>query len=590
MASALRATPTQRLNFTSGKISKLVFSIYIVLSLAVISYVPKLIPQTPTAADSYLFGYNNTAGIVLILILIAGGVVWTKGLNLTFLASGQSKVLSNVTLMLALAAVLCGCVSMYLFAGRHGGFGESFYLIDRIFLLSNGKTPYRDFEFAYGPGLLYGPLILKYFLPLDISQAYYLFWLANCLLGTLLLFKSVNLVDYPTDSKETIFLLLFFAGLFSIVRMGTNYTFLRFSCPVYFVIVIERLLRDSGIRARVRAVLSSLAFAAILILISPEIAIAFAFATVCICLSSRPALGHRRGATAIALLLTFSIVFWIAGKLRILDTLLADGGGAISFPILVAPHILFYFVSLFVCACYIFGRLRDRRIDDNTLGLLAFSLPMTAAALGRCDPGHVFWNGLAIFLPTMCYVSNKNRAWRIYKMAFVLFVFLLPSLTELYLFSTAFKQVSELNVHETDVQARLDLDILYPTWSGQFLAPFGYRPGGVFTYQSGRIEYGRFEELINVSTRRSVVQKVDELREYPDRALILPDHFEVFCEPNLDLERLYISLVFLSPYHGAAVRSDNVRHPICEYIHQGYRLQQQPTTRTFGFGLWVPKT
>jgi hypothetical protein len=431
---------------------------------------------------------------------------------------------------------------------------------------------------------------LKYFLPLDVPQAYYLFWLLNCLLGTLALFKAVNLVDYPTRAKETIFLLLFFAGLFSIVRMGTNYTFLRFSCPVYFVLVIQRLLNKPGLRARVRGVLSTLAFTIILLLISPEVAIALAFATVCICLFSRSERALRRIPTISALLVTFSLVFWSAAKLRILATLLADGGGAISFPILIAPHILFYFVALFVCACYTFRRLRDRRIDDNTLGLVAFSLPLVAAALGRCDPGHVFWNGLAIFLASMCYVSNHHRAWRAYRIAFVLFVFFLPSLTELFLFSTAFKQVSALNAKESDLDARLDLDTLYPSWGGKFLAPFGYRPGGVSTYQSRRIDYGRFEELINVSTPHSVAQKVGELHEYPDRALILPDQFEVLCESNADLERLYISLVFLFPFRGSAVHTESVRHPVCTYIRDNYRLEQQPTARSFWFGLWVPKT
>ena len=126
---------------------------------------------------------------------------------------------------------------MYTFAGRHSGFAESFYLIDRTWLLWHGKIPYQEIEFAYGPGLLYGPLIFKYLLPVDIAQAYYLFWLFNHLLGIWLLFKAVNMIDYPSPSKESIFLLIFFAGLFAILRMGTNYTFLS--------LLVSHLLRVS---------------------------------------------------------------------------------------------------------------------------------------------------------------------------------------------------------------------------------------------------------------------------------------------------------------------------------------------------------
>ena len=127
----------------------------------------------------------------------------------------------------------------------------------------HGKIPYQEIEFAYGPGLLYGPLIFKYLLPVDIAQAYYLFWLFNHLLGIWLLFKAVNMIDYPSPSKESIFLLLFFAGLFAILRIGTNYTFLRFSCPIFFVLVTQRLFKTSGTIATIRAVTICVAFAAI---------------------------------------------------------------------------------------------------------------------------------------------------------------------------------------------------------------------------------------------------------------------------------------------------------------------------------------
>jgi hypothetical protein len=590
MALELRTTKSQRINFKSGKISKLPLFIYIVFSLAAISYIPKLIPLAPTASCSYVFGYNNTAGIALIFILTVGGVVWTKGLNLKFLPSSQSKDVSNLTLILALVAVLFGCMSMYLFAGRYGGFGESYYLIDRIFLLSQGKVLYRDFEFAYGPGLLYGPLILKYLLPLDISQAYYLFWLINCLLGTVFLFKSVNLVNYPTDAKKDIFILLFLAGTFYLAWMGTNYTLLRFSCPLLFTLVIQRLFKDCTFAARVRAVLSCLAFAAILILISPEIAIAFSFASLCICFFSRSEPALERGITVSLLVVTLSILFWSAGRCGILDTLLADGGGAINIPILIAPHILVYLAVLFLGACYIFRRLRDGRIDDNTVGLIAFSVPMVAPALGRCDPAHVFFNGLAIFLATMCHISNHDRPWRLYRFAFTLFCFILPTIGQLLILSVAFGQVRAFNAQVRDLPAKLDLNRLFPTWPGRFLAPFGYRPGGVATYQSSRIEYGRFEELIDVSTPQAVAEKVAELKENPSNALILPKRFEVDCQGNVDVERLFITLAFLIPYQGRVVHPDNARHPICDYIRENYRLEQQPTPQTFSYGLWMPKT
>ena len=571
-------------------VSRWAFIAYIAFSLAAIAFLPTLVPSPPSASDSYLFGYDNRAGIILLLFFVLIGVLWTKGLNLQFFPSRDSRPVPKTTLILALLAVLCGCVVMYTFAGRHTGFAESFYLIDRSWLLLHGKIPYREIEFAYGPGLLYGPLIFKYLLPVDIAQAYYLFWLLNHLLGIWLLFKTINMVDYPSPSKQLIFLLLFFAGLFAILRIGTNYTFLRFACPIFFVLVTQRLFKASGTITTVRAVVTCVVFSATLLLISPEIAIAFAFACVCVCLFSRTAKRSQRSATIVILLLGFSAVFWTAMKLHVLDTLLADGSGAISFPIVIAPHILVFFCALFVCGCYVFHRLRDRRLNDNTFGLIAFSVPMVAAALGRCDPSHVFWNGLAVFLASMFYVSNYKSAWRIYVTAFIVFSFLLPNLGEGYRFGAAIKQVIAFNKQNGEWPHRQDLARLFPTWSGQYLAPFGYRPGGVGIYESTRIDFGRFEELTDVSTRHSVDEKIAEMQEHPDLPLLLPYNFEGACETHPHEERRYISFLFVFPYYGSVVHPESVRAPICEHIRENYQLVQVPDDHSFWYGLWMPRS
>jgi hypothetical protein len=574
---------------SSLSVSKWAFIAYVVFSLAAIAFVPTMVPSPPSASDSYLFGYDNRAGTILLLFLLFIGVLWTRGLNLQFLPLRESRPVSKTTLIFALLAVLCGCVAMYAFAGSHTGFAESFYLIDRSWLLWQGRIPYREIEFAYGPGLLYGPLILKYLLPVNIAQAYYLFWVLNHLLGIWLLFKTVNMIDYPSASRRSIFLLLFSAGLFAILRMGTNYTFLRFCCPIFFVLVTQRFFKASGTFARVRAVITCVVFSATLLLISPEIAIAYAFACVCVCMFSRTLKMSHRFATIAVLLLAFSVVFWTAVKLHILDTLLADGSGAISFPILIAPHIFVFFCALFVCGCYVFERLRDQRIDDNTFGLVAFSVPMVAAALGRCDPSHVFWNGLAVFLASMFYVSNYKLAWRVYVTAFIVFSFLLPSLGEGYRFGAAIKQVIAFNGQKRDWPHRQDLARLFPSWSGRFLAPFGYRPGGVGIYESTRIEFGRFEELTDVSTRHSVNEKIAELQEHPELPLLLPYNFEGACVTHPHEERRYISFLFVFPFRGSVAHPESVRAPICEYIRDNYRLAQVPDDQSFWYGLWMPR-
>jgi len=362
------------------------FVSYVLIALAAISYLPKLFPTSLSASDSYLFGYNNRVGIMLFLFFVAVGAILTRGFGIGARTASGDLRLPRAMLAWSLALVAFCCAVMYFVAGRYNGFGESFYLVDRIWLLHIGRVPYRDFEFAYGPAQLYGPLILHKILHLGIPQSYYLFWALSDLFGTYFLFKAVDAIDFPSARKPWIFALLFGAGLFAIIRMGTNYTFLRYALPVYFVLGIHRRLRDLRAVSILMDVLLSIAFCGILILLSPEMAVAFAFAALCICVFRRDVPLPKRAIIAGTLTIAFALTFIVALKLRVLDAILADGGGAISFPIVPGPTILVYFAAVFICGCYLYRSLFDRYSDDNTRALVFFSIPMVAAASADAIP------------------------------------------------------------------------------------------------------------------------------------------------------------------------------------------------------------
>ena len=67
------------------------FAAYIVGGLAAIFYLPSLVPLHPSASDSYLFAYNNRAGVAILLLLVVIGSVWTRGLSLKLSTTGVSE-------------------------------------------------------------------------------------------------------------------------------------------------------------------------------------------------------------------------------------------------------------------------------------------------------------------------------------------------------------------------------------------------------------------------------------------------------------------------------------------------------------------
>jgi hypothetical protein len=243
-----------------------------------------------------------------------------------------------------------------------------------------------------------------------------------------------------------------------------------------------------------------------------------------------------------------------------------------------------------VCAAYLYRSLLNGSGDANIRGLIFFSIPMIAAALGRCDPSHVFWNGLSAFLASLLLVSINRRAWIVYAFAFLLCVFLLPNLSEFYLFVPQLRSARFFNKHPDVRPSQERIEGFLSAWPGDYVAPLGYRPDGFGTYHSSRIEFGRYEDLIDVSTPHSVFQKVSEMQAYPDRALILPYHADEYCRTKQRTESHFLEVLLLFPYIGRFVHTDFARQPICRYMNDHYSMLVEPTAETLWYGIWIPNS
>ena len=68
-------------------VSPWAFLAYVVFSLVAIAFLPTLIPSQPSASDSYLFGYDNRVGIILLLIFVLIGVLVDQGIEPSILSS-----------------------------------------------------------------------------------------------------------------------------------------------------------------------------------------------------------------------------------------------------------------------------------------------------------------------------------------------------------------------------------------------------------------------------------------------------------------------------------------------------------------------
>lgn len=569
------------------------FAVFVVCSLVIIFCLPYLFPVQPSLSPSYIFGYSNRVGVLLLLAAVTTGVVWTRGLGWRLPIGPSAPRMSRWVLLISLITAGGCSLAMYLFAGRYGAVGEAGYLVDRCELLAHGSVPYSGFEFAYGPAMLYVPILLSRLFSLDVVHAYYVFWGINHIVGTALLFYVVDSIESPARSRLPIYLCSFIPSFLSITSMGTNYTALRFIFPIYCVLLVRRTARSSWLARRKYPLLALVctALAGLLVLISPELAIAFAFACVCmLVLDTRQSYGMRL-TTMSVLVLGVCLVFGCATRLHVLDTLISDSGGVDSFPIIPAPHLLVFFVAAFFCGCLVYERIAKRRFEGDLLAIVAYSVPMLAAALGRCDAGHVLWNGQGIFLVTMFYLAGREPFDRVFRKSYLMFSFALPAiLGSIIGYIGAWHKVSHLNTMGEDAYRAsygVNLERLYPDWHGLFMTPFDYRRNGVSSFQSERITQGFYASFVNGGTPAAIQARVNELASRPTAALLLPEDFDRWCQVDISGERTMVGLLFAVPYFGRAVHTESVRLPICQFIHANYHLISPPTSENYRYGLWV---
>jgi hypothetical protein len=244
--------------------------LYIFGLLAAVLYLPYFIPQHPAASDAYVFGYNNRAGLILLVSLCAAFAIWKKGFELSLLPAGSPERVSRRALGTCIGIQLAACLTMVLIMRPFGGFGESTYVIDRIWLLAQGKTPYVGFEWPFGPLFLWGPLWITHLLHCNVAGGYYLFWIAASLAGVTLLAATINQLDYPSPHKTAIFALFFAALLPATLGMGTHYTWIRYITPVWCILVVHRAsVRRSKESGGMHVAMLAVCCAGLLLLISP---------------------------------------------------------------------------------------------------------------------------------------------------------------------------------------------------------------------------------------------------------------------------------------------------------------------------------
>jgi hypothetical protein len=412
MPSAL--TPKQRRLFLSALVFILPVSALLIFAL------PWHVPvRGPIESESYTFGFSNVTahlGVALTLAALFG-----VRLLIPQLASQDRDVMSRFivtpdrfsapvrTTLLACIILTLLVVGGWWYVLPFGYFGESTYFLTRLDMMSLGQVPFRDFGFHYGLAMLWIPYFLHQaslgLLAMDTAYilTVLLFFAAGILaVGHIL--RCLNLQDHVRV------LLIIFTSLATLnIMLGVMYTALRFIYPVWAVLVLFEVLKSSSKR---KAWISAFLLAFFGLFISPDSGLVTCLAFIAGFLrlwktgdSRAPLLLSSVVAALVACMCLFSFDYF--------NMILSFGGGAGNFPIFPAPYILALLLSAFfvlpqIASAGWSGGAGIAPVSISLLFALGLFLP---AALGRCDPGHVLFNGLGILLFVLALaVFLKSRS------------------------------------------------------------------------------------------------------------------------------------------------------------------------------------
>ncbi len=380
-------------------------------------------PTHPALSASYGSGFNNRVATVaagaasLATFFLAWRSRWVLPWPATMQTGHQPDQRPVQGRYLALALIACAAFMGglgWLLTRSQLAYHDNLYFMEYMDEAASYHLHiYKDFDFLYGPVLLYFPLAVQTLLRpfhAGTETSYFVALTVMEMLGIVLLYYTLEALPLSRTVKTVTLGLLTIGTLCPL--LGLNYSLVRSLLPFSTLLSITRI----GIaRANRPVAIAGLLFLGELLqlAVSPELGVAFAagacfYALVCALQGSRLYL-----VAALAAPLAVATFLAAMGKLY-LASVAQFAGGTFNLIIEPLPYILIFLAALIWLVPWMLGRLVKQGSPDATamLSLFVVCMALAPAALGRCDPLHVFFNGADVYLLAIVAVSACAPDWR----------------------------------------------------------------------------------------------------------------------------------------------------------------------------------
>ena len=352
-------------------------------------------------------GFNNKVAAVMaaaLSVFVFLSVLKWKLVTLRPETHGSGRLPLRIVLLstAVFAAVLSLCT--WIVIRSHLRYQNDWgYFIRQIGMhLDYGRKLYEQIEFAYGPLLFYGPIFVHALLSpfhVSLTWAYNITLVLESVIGLLLVGYVIDSLPMLRKWKIVLFLVCVIAAVQ--VNFGLNYTYFRFIVSPAFLVLAAKRKQPWFVAA------CFLIGQAVSLAISPEIGVAFAAASVAYAAYFCWAEG-KAWTIAVAAPFVATAGFFLLMDRSYILTLKLFAMGINNFVVEPLPHVLiFLFALVWLVPSLLATSFRERRDEAPMMAALyLFALGLLPAAFGSADPGHIFYNGLAIFFLSVVAISS----------------------------------------------------------------------------------------------------------------------------------------------------------------------------------------
>lgn len=587
----------------------IVLSLIGIIGLFLIFEVPYLFPpQVMTLSASYDYGFNNTIGIIVLgivsLLFVGAGFLSVKDdkyMHIGIHSSAETPLsFSAVVITSGLSIVLV--FILFLISGDFG-FGESQQFILAMERVSIGQQLYKDFDFYYGPLLVYIPYAIykiSYLFEGSFKGAYFICLAFLQIAGLFELRYILNAIPIQEDiRKKTFYAIALFTLPF---HSGINLILFRFITPAAGMILLKKIGEmNVFIKSITILALSSAVFG-----ISIEYGVIFTVALTIyyLGLSIVKKCPVDLFYSALVLTVAFLFLFFFPGLFNTVKLYLLGGW---RWPFVPSLPLLLFFISVFLLSFTIGNHLKNISENYFFLSLCLLALGTLPAALGRCDPGHVFLNGLMVLILSFSFLSyiTKPKLTRLFGLMLVLSFGVPLMFGTIYMCSGIYsrnafikldlvinqKAVDKFtyygaklfgkdeNVIKSKIQAyrkskKMNLENQFSSIT-KVIAPYNL-PDNLsnFLRLTNRIDSLYFKDYNILASEIEVERALQDMKKFRNDFLVIPIGWEKMDKPDSQIG--LINILFLTKYTKDQKRNSRLLlTPIIKYINENYSFHSQ---------------